>query len=251
MSNCRRKRKKHISRRQRSERQQRVLWITTGVIGSVILALLSYGFWQQTQVMHTPVAEVTLTNGDVANITRKQFYVRVRFERSRYYKKALNDPSYIDPLADVYGFGQMILERMALEVLVREAAEQHDLSVSDEEIEAHILQAYGTGEGVLISQANPIPHLDASGPTPTPPMTDLKRKYRVDRRIWRSFGLTDAAMEDLVRSYLLEIQLRERLGDAAFETWLEEARSRITWMEDWHTDIPDQPEVKLNDNLEE
>lgn len=146
--------KKHIARLER-ERQQITLikWIAIGSIVLVAL-LLGYGYLKTTYFMlKEPVANV---NGEV--ITTEQFQERVRLERVRqlnmletynYYQQAfgMDTSQQVQQiqtlLSSPLGLGQQVLDTMTDELIVRQEAKKMGISVSTDELNKSIQEAYG------------------------------------------------------------------------------------------------------------
>ncbi|MFT3893916.1 MAG: SurA N-terminal domain-containing protein [Anaerolineales bacterium] len=125
-------------------------------IGSIILVavLLGYGYLKTTYFMlQEPVADV---NGEV--ITTKEFQERVRLERVRelnmlqtysYYQQAFGmDTSQQQQqiqatLSTPTILGQQVLDMMTDELVIRQEAKKLGITVSEEEVNKSIQEAYG------------------------------------------------------------------------------------------------------------
>jgi parvulin-like peptidyl-prolyl isomerase len=146
--------KKHIARIEREQRQIRL--IRGFVIGGIILvaALLIYGYLQMNVFSkQEPVAEV---NGD--KITTSQFQERVRLERVSLYNQ-LNQYQYFQQafgmdttqqtqaiqaqLDSTDTMGNNVLNTMIDEVLIRQKAKERGITVSKEDVDKYIQEAYG------------------------------------------------------------------------------------------------------------
>lgn len=149
--------KKHVARRQREARQTRILLIIVIVIGVIILGLLGYGIVDQLIIKpRIPVAEV-----DATVIRLKEFQIQVQYARAQSLNQLYQNymygqqfgeygASFLDSarliamnLSDTVGFGRGVLDEMIDWVLIRKAAKEHGITVSEEEIENTLQQAFG------------------------------------------------------------------------------------------------------------
>jgi len=146
--------KKHVARLQRERQQSRlILYTFFGILGAVVLLLL-YG-WLDAQYfqLQRPIAKV----GDV-NILVKDFEPRVRLQR----QQLLNDYTQYAQYAQVFGIdveaqlqqiagslnspeivGEQVVEQMIREELVRQEAAKRGITVSEEELNKAIEEAFG------------------------------------------------------------------------------------------------------------
>jgi peptidyl-prolyl cis-trans isomerase D len=146
--------KKHVARLQREQQQSRlILYTFFGIIGAVALLLL-YG-WLDAQYfqLRQPVAKV----GDV-NLLVKDFEPRVRLER----QQLINDYSQYAQYAQVFGMdveaqlqqiagslnspqtvGEQVVEQMIREELIRQEAAKRGISISEEELNKAVEEAFG------------------------------------------------------------------------------------------------------------
>jgi parvulin-like peptidyl-prolyl isomerase len=146
--------KKHTARLEREQRQIRL--IRGFAIGGLVLvaALLIYGYLQMNVfAKQEPVAEV---NGD--RITTGQFQERVRIERIGLYNQ-LNQYQYFQQafgmdttqqvqsiqaqLDSTETMGNNVLNSMIDEVLIRQKAKERGITVSKEDVDKFIQEAYG------------------------------------------------------------------------------------------------------------
>jgi parvulin-like peptidyl-prolyl isomerase len=146
--------KKHVARLQREQQQSRlILYTFFGILGAVVLLLL-YG-WLDAQYfqLQRPIAKV----GDV-KILVKDFEPRVRLQR----QQLLNDYTQYAQYAQVFGIdvetqlqqiagslnspeivGEQVVEQMIREELVRQEAAKRGITVSEEELNKAIEEAFG------------------------------------------------------------------------------------------------------------
>ena len=146
--------KKHIARLER-ERQQVRLIRTIAISGIVIVALLLVYGYLKLNVLSTrePVAEV---NG--VEITTKEWQERVRLERVNLYNQlsryqffqqsfgmdtTQQQQEIAMQLSLTETIGQQVLDQMVNEILIRQEAEKRGITVSDDEVENLLQEAYG------------------------------------------------------------------------------------------------------------
>jgi parvulin-like peptidyl-prolyl isomerase len=146
--------KKHIARLEREQRQIRL--IRGFAIGGLVLVagLLIYGYLQMNVfAKQQPVAQV---NGD--KITTGQFQERVRLERVSLYNQ-LNQYQYFQQafgmdtsqqtqaiqsqLDSTETMGNNVLNSMIDEILIRQKAKERGITVSKEDVDKYIQEAYG------------------------------------------------------------------------------------------------------------
>lgn len=145
--------KKHIARLER-ERQQVALIRLIAIIGVVIvLLLLGYGYLKlNVLAAREPVAEV---NG--VKITTSDWQERVRFARVNLYNQLQTLAFYQQFGMDVSQqqnqimstlqlpevLGQQVLDEMVDDVLIRQEAEKRGITVSSEEVDKMVQDAFG------------------------------------------------------------------------------------------------------------
>jgi parvulin-like peptidyl-prolyl isomerase len=154
--------KKHLARVEREQRQRS--WLLGGLItvGIAVIGLIGYGLLDQFVLRDLkPVAEV---NGE--KITAKDFVKRVQYVRAQlgqqylqyvqYYQWFGSDPTFSSQIqsslqqlesqlsADYAStLAQTVLDRMMEERLILQLAEKEGITVSDEEIDAAMKEAFG------------------------------------------------------------------------------------------------------------
>jgi peptidyl-prolyl cis-trans isomerase D len=146
--------KKHVARLQRERQQTKlILYTFFGILGAVVLLLL-YG-WVDAQYLQLrrPVAKV----GSV-ELSVKEFEPRVRLQR----QQLLNDYTEYAQYAQVFGIdveaqlqqiasnlnspetvGQQVIDQMVREELIRQEAAKRGITVSEEELNKAIEEAFG------------------------------------------------------------------------------------------------------------
>jgi foldase protein PrsA len=170
--------KKHLARSQREQIQRRWILGITIVVAVVSIGLIIFG-WVELAV--TPVATV---NGD--KISTNSFKGRVRLADA----EMINQMSFqnqLDQLPEALAMrdiiGQRVLDQMIDDILVRQEAELRGITVSDEEIDVAIAEAFGfypggtptpfptsTTDATAVALASITPTI-TEGPSPTPEAT--------------------------------------------------------------------------------
>lgn len=153
--------RKHVARNEIERRQRRLInGILAGIVVLVIV-LLGYGWLNETYFKtRQPVA---IVNGE--KITLGEFQARVRLQRQQdinkyqqylYYAQILgldpqNDPNLAPLLQNLQMrltiqpalIGQDVLDQMINEILIRQEAEKMGITVSEDEVEAAVREAFG------------------------------------------------------------------------------------------------------------
>ncbi len=167
--------KKHLARLERERRQTRLIIGAAAAILLVILGLFAYAILEQTVLRaYKPVLEV---NDDI--VRGREFQMRVRLQREQiinyylqnyvtalYFGISENDPYLQDlrqqtesQLADSTGLGQAVLDQIIEGRLIRQYAAQNGITVSEEEVEKAIREAFQ--------------YYPDGTPTPSPTMTPV------------------------------------------------------------------------------
>ncbi len=228
-------RRAYVSRSLQERRRLHTLKIAAGAVSLILVVLLGAGLWFRSADRRTPVARVDLPDGETAIVLRGDFHDRVRFERERYRDLAYREnAAYAYDLNDVYGFGQMVLQRMIREALIRQAALERRLALSDAEVDVYVDEVY-----LELSRSAP-PSGDDEAPKEPPSPEKL---YRNDLADWRALGFSRGDFREVVRLLLLEERVRAEMGDEAFESWLESWAEKATWLDGWEAEIPDVPRL--------
>ncbi len=153
---------KHLARVDREARQRR--WFLGGliVVGVSILGLIGYGLLDQFVLRdQKPVAKINGENITAADYTKRVQYVRAQMGQQylqtyQYYLMFAGDPTFSaqieqnmaelnNQLSPEYAptLAETVLDRMMQEVLVVQLAEKAGITVSDEEVETALQEAFG------------------------------------------------------------------------------------------------------------
>ncbi len=151
--------RKQQSRVEREKQQRRAVLITTISLAVLVIAILGYGLLDTLVLQNQrPVATV-----DGEKITLDQFQTRARFDRFQIiqntiqlvqYKQLFSDPnsgsffdsqiqSNITTLSDPTTLGNRVIEELVNEVIIRKEAEKRGITVSEEEVDQALQEAFG------------------------------------------------------------------------------------------------------------
>ena len=167
--------KKHLARLERERIQRRYLVIGALLVGLTVFALVGFGILQQVVLQpRQPVAAV----GD-ETITSREFSQRVRYQRRQLVQQYLNtyqtmqlfgggdqntqaffvqNLRQIEFQLDPVTLGEQVLNTMVEDILIRQEAAKRVITVSAEEVDKALEEAFGY-------------YPEGQAPTPTPPPT--------------------------------------------------------------------------------
>lgn len=229
--------RKQISRRDKERRQRLILIGVAASVGSLIVAILAYGAY--VELVAKPASPVAVVNG--APIQTATYQKRVLLERMRIdadvqelqLQRSTLDPDqdqflvdYMDQLLSQLWWessqvdGESFLDQLIQGELIRQAAEEQGIAVSDEEMDQLIEESFG----YYTEQPTPAPSpttelITATAeitPTVTPtPMTrarfeELYRDYL--STLQEGAGLSEAEYREILRAELLRAKMEEFVG---------------------------------------
>ena len=229
--------RKQISRRDKERRQRLILIGVAASVGSLIVAILAYGAY--VELVAKPASPVAVVNG--APIQTAAYQKRVLLERMRIdadiqelqLQRSSLDPDqdqflvdYMDQLLSQLWWessqvdGESFLDQLIQGELIRQAAEEQGIAVSDEEMDQLIEESFG----YYTEQPTPAPSpttepITATAeitPTVTPtPMTrarfeELYRDYL--STLQEGAGLSEAEYREILRAELLRAKMEEFVG---------------------------------------
>ena len=174
--------KKHQARLDRERTQNRLILIGAIAILVIVVGVIGYGILDQTVLQNLkPVATV---NGE--RITAKQFEVQVAYSRAQLIQRLDStlqmasifgtDPSFIQYVQQIQTqltddgttLGQSVLNQMIDDVLIRQEAIKRGITVSPEEVDQAMQEAFGY-------YANGTPTVTATVPeVPTPTYSETQ-----------------------------------------------------------------------------
>lgn len=229
--------RKQVSRREKERRQRLILIGVAASVGSLIVAILAYGAY--VELVAKPASPVAVVNG--APIQTATYQKRVLLERMRIdaevqelqLQRSRLDPDqdqflvdYMDQLLSQLWWessqvdGESFLDELIQGELIRQAAEEQGIAVSDGEMDQLIEESFG----YYTEQPTPAPSpttelITATAeitPTVTPtPMTrarfeELYRDYL--STLQEGAGLSEAEYREILRAELLRAKMEEFVG---------------------------------------
>jgi len=151
------KTKKHLAREQREKKQTRIIITITIVVGIAILGLVLYGTISQFIVRpHIAVASV----GE-EDISVREYEKQVQYTRTQLLNQVYTYYNYYQQFPDFGGnflqvaqsiatnltqtetIGNDVLDEMINDIIIREQASERGITVSDEEIDEAVYDAFG------------------------------------------------------------------------------------------------------------
>jgi peptidyl-prolyl cis-trans isomerase D len=189
--------KKHMARVERERQQRRILLTVTGVILGLIILVLAYGLLDQYVLKQNRT--VAVVNDE--RITLKEFQSQVKFTRWQMiqeYQSTLSflqffgsDPTFAAQIQSQLEqitsnlspenapvLGSSVLEAMINDEVIRQEAERRGITVTDEEVERNLQEAFGFyADGTPTPAPSPSPFVTSTlnptqltlvGPTPEP-----------------------------------------------------------------------------------
>lgn len=237
---------KQIARARRERKARRQILMISGALTAIVVVILGVGLVNELIVKPgQPVATV----GDI-EISTAEFQDRVRLERGQTISLILQ---YADLLGveQVYGIaaqlddyetmGEQVLDTMVNEVLIRRAAAEIQLRVSDEEVSIMLEEReayYRSGTPTPLPTFTPRP-----SPTPITPTDTLPTPFPSITPRPSPTAVTQAAFEDLFRQRLRSMETDEETYRAAIEMLLLVEQVREWLMEDVP---PEEDQVQLD-----
>jgi hypothetical protein len=226
--------RKQLSRAEREARQRRIINLSViGVVALVVIIIVGGFLYENisTQIrLSQPVANV---NGEL--ISTPEFQSQVRITRAQllqqidFYANTLNDTQTAQNLQsqlnDPVTLGGQVINSMVDDVLLKQAAPQYNVSVSQEEIDTKIEETFGYQRNppTPAPTRTPLPTPTASGPitqtatpTSTPPPTATPISKESAMSAYQSYlttlGITDAEYRKYVELGLYSDKMRTAIG---------------------------------------
>lgn len=228
--------RKQISRRQREERQRRLILLGAGAVLLLVLSILGFGYYETKFLKPaSPVAEV---NGVALRTDEYQkMVIFQRFTLDQYRRNLEGQLSQLDSsdetMAAIANLFQQELARLelqraqipsqALEMmiedeLIRQGAEERGITVTEEEIDRAIEESYGYQREPVTPTTTPTPTVTATEaitPTPTlPAVTEeqFEEAYQQSLVAIAKVGISEGFYRDMVRRGLLRSKMWEVVG---------------------------------------
>ncbi len=221
--------RKQISRRQREERQRRLILLGAGAVLLLVLGILGFGYYEMKFLK--PASPVAVVNGVPLRTDEYQkMVIFQRFTLDQYRRNLERQLSQLDASDEmatgiVSLFQQELarlelqraqipsqaLEMMIEDELIRQGAQERGMTVTEEEIDGAIEESYGYRGPVTptITATEPIT------PTPTlPPVTkeQFEQVYQQDLAALAKVGISEGFYRDMVRRGLLRSKMWEVIG---------------------------------------
>jgi hypothetical protein len=228
--------KKQFSKREREERQKRILTIFAVVTIALVVVVLGYGYYQEYLVK--PAQPVALVNGK--GISTRDYQAMVQYQRFQYSSTIANlqaQLSLLDPTVEeqqflVQYYQQQVqslqsqassvpsqtLENMIDDELIRQEAAKRGIQVTADELQKDIEQQFGYESNPPTPTPTPITATAQITITPQPtevPMTqDQFTKNYGDYVVLvrKNAGLSEAAFRRVFESSLYRTRLQEALA---------------------------------------
>jgi len=226
--------RKQLSRRQREERQRKLVLLGAGVVLLLVLGILGFGYYEMNFLR--PASPVAVVNGvPIRTDDYQKMVIFQRFTLDRYRQNLESQLSQLDPsdetaaaIIDLFQqeLAQLELERaqvpsQALETmiedeLIRQGAEEQRITVTEEEIDKTIEESYGYEREAVTPTVASTPTITATETlTPTfPSMTkeEFERIYKQNLAALAKAGISEGPYRDMVRRGLLRSKMQEVIG---------------------------------------
>ncbi len=228
--------RKQISRRQREERQRRLILLGAGIVLLLVSGILGFGYYE-TKFLK-PASPVAVVNGVPLRTDEYQkMVIFQRFTLDHYRRNLEIQLSQLDTsdetMAGIASLFQQELARLevqraqipsqALEMmiedeLIRQGAQEREIAVSEEEIDRAIEESYGYQREPVTPTVTPTPTITTTEPiTPTPtlpPVTkeEFEQAYQRELAALAEVGISEGFYRDMVRRGLLHSKMREVIG---------------------------------------
>jgi len=229
--------KKHLSRREREQRQRRTLFIGGAIVLVVIVSVLAVGFYQE--YVARPSKPIAVVNGQVITTREYQLMVKYRrFDLAGQMALVQDQLSRLDPTAEdqqfliqyfqqqsqqlqTQGFSlpTQVLDDMVDDELVRQEAARRGITVVPEEVQQEIERQFGYDRTPPTPTPTPITSTVAITLTPTPtqpPMSeeDFQKNYgEYISALRKNAGFTEATFRSLFESSLYHQKLQDSLAE--------------------------------------
>lgn len=227
--------RKHMARQEREEIQTRYITYSSIAILAVIIILVTIALVDI--YILTPNKPVAVVNDE--EISTTDYQARVKFGRMQLVNQFANTLQLMQSFDDESTLqyfqsnlqqinfqltpeihGQSVLDTMIDDVLIRQAADEIGISVSETELDEYIAEAFGyypngtptpfpTEEGSPTQEAPP-----EDIPTPTVYTEDAFRQDYKDTMdsYKQSINITEAEFRDIVRAEILRNKMTEEIG---------------------------------------
>lgn len=222
--------RKQISRRQREERQRRLILLGAGAVLLLVLGILGFGYYEIKFLK--PASPVAVVNGVPLRTDEYQkMVIFQRFTLDQYRQNLERRLSQLDAsdeteawIANLFQqelarlepqraqIPSQALEMMIEDELIRQGAQERGITVTDKEIDRAIEESYGY-------QQEPVtPTITATEPiTPTPTLPSITKEefeqaYQQSLAALAKMGISEGFYRDTIRRGLLRSKMWEVIG---------------------------------------
>jgi len=226
--------RKQLSRRQREERQRKLVLLGAGVVLLLVLGILGFGYYEMNFLR--PASPVAVVNGvPIRTDDYQKMVIFQRFTLDRYRQNLESQLSQLDPsdktaaaIIDLFQqeLAQLELERaqipsQALETmiedeLIRQGAEERGITITEEEIDKTIEESYGYEREPVTPTVASTPSITATETlTPTFPSVtkeEFEQIYQQNLAALAKVGISEGFYRDMVRRGLLRSKMQEVIG---------------------------------------
>ncbi len=226
--------RKQLSKREREERQQRILYVIVGLAAAAAVLVLGFGAYQEYVVR--PSAPVAVVNGEP--VTTKDYQLRVKYRRFELANQqavleaqlARLDPTQEDEQFLVQYLQQQVqqvqsqsivlptqvLDDLIDEVLVQQEANRRGISVTPADVQQEIESLFGFERNPPTPE--PTPTVLEGQETPTPVPTVQRMTQQDFEKDYNEYVLTlhkEVGMSEQDFRHLFEMTLlRDKVGES-------------------------------------
>lgn len=227
--------RKQISRREREQRQQKMLWIGAATLFAVVVLVLGWGLYDLYVIK--PSRPVATVYGKPIRLDTYQNLVRYRRATYRSYLQQLQSQAdrvdASDPNQSFYAqyLGQQIqqlqnqlmslstsvLDELIDAEIIRKACTERGITVTPEEVDLEIERQFGYDRNPPTPEPTPITATEVLTMTPVPttaPMTEAQFKEESQaffQQVEQETGFTEADFRWIIETSLLQGKLEETL----------------------------------------
>lgn len=228
--------RKQISRRQREERQRRLILLGAGAVLLLILGILGFGYYETNFLR--PASPVAVVNGvpirtdDYQKMVIFQRFILDQYRQNLEIQLSQLDTSDETGAAIVSLLQQQLtqlefqraqipsqtLEMVIEDELIRQGAQERGITVSEQEIDRAIEESYGYQREPITPTVAPTPTItsdESTTPAPTfTPVTEeeFQQKYQRELTALAEAGISEGLYRDIIRRNLLRSKMWEVIG---------------------------------------
>lgn len=228
--------RKQISRRQREERQRRLILLGAGAVLLLILGILGFGYYETNFLrLASPVAVVNgvpIRTDDYQKMVIFQRFILDQYRQNLEIQLSQLDTSDETGAAIVSLLQQQLtqlefqraqipsqtLEMVIEDELILQGAQGRGITISEEEIDRAIEESYGYQREPVTPTVAPTPTITGDEPiTPIPtlpPVTEeeFQQEYQQELTALAEAGISEGLYRDIIRRNLLRSKMWEVIG---------------------------------------